>query len=197
MTITHGYATAQDFKDYHAITSTNATDDGVIEILLESASRYIDNETGQRFYTSTGTHYFDTPAHNSTPLILDEELTTCSALINGDGSTFSSTDYNCQPYNSTPYNSIKLISHPSVGWKSDANGNPEHAIQVNGTWGRSCPVDIRDACVIIAVQAYHRRFGDKAAQDSIIMPSGMVINPAEVPSRARTIINNHRKVGIG
>ena len=197
--IANGYATLQNFKDYHAITSTNVVDDSVIEVLIESASRYIDNETGRRFYASAAsTHYYDVPKHTTTALILDDDLASVSAVVNGDGSTFSSTNYVLQPYNGPPYSAIQLVGNASETWQLGTNGNPLRAISVIGTFGSTVvPTDIRDACVIIAVQAYHRRFGDKAAQDTLIMPSGMVINPAEVPSRARTIINNHRKIGIG
>jgi len=199
MTITNGYATSTDFKDYHAITSTNAVDDLVIDLLIESASRYIDNDTGRRFYASTAsTHYFDTPPSSTSPLILDEDLVSCTSLVNGDGSTFTvTTDYVLLPYNTTPYTAIQLVPGASQTWLTD-DGNPYKAISVTGTWGSTTvPTDIKHACLIIAVQAYHRRYGDKAAQDSIVMPSGMVITPAEVPSIARTIINNHRKIGIG
>jgi hypothetical protein len=202
------YATLAEFKAYHAITSTNATDDSVVSALLDSTSRFIDSETARRFYSSTGVHYFDAPmkSHyggqglytpNTYPLNLDDDCTVITSIVNGDGSTFTASDYFGTPYNGGPFTSIYLVDHPIMYWLPDSNGNWRRVIQVNGTWGYTpCPTDINYACLAIAVQAYHRRFGENLGTDSVVMPSGMVITPRDVPPAVRVILSNYRRIGM-
>ena len=61
MAITNGYATLPEFKAWVDITSADAPDDGVIEDIIETASRHIDNTTGRTFYARTETRYYDVP----------------------------------------------------------------------------------------------------------------------------------------
>lgn len=42
MTITNGYCTAQEFKDYLRVESFEIVDDGVIDQIITSSSRLID-----------------------------------------------------------------------------------------------------------------------------------------------------------
>ena len=52
MAIVHGYATLAEVKADKRITSTDATDDGFLEDLVEAASRWIDRQTGRRFWST-------------------------------------------------------------------------------------------------------------------------------------------------
>ena len=62
MAITNGYVTLANFKEYAIPNAgTDAADDSLIEIIIEGVSRYIDDQTGRRFYGSSETHYFDVP----------------------------------------------------------------------------------------------------------------------------------------
>ena len=59
MAITNGYITLAEFKRYKGgMSVSNTGDDAVIEDMIEAASRFIDNMTGQYFYSDTGTRYY-------------------------------------------------------------------------------------------------------------------------------------------
>ena len=63
---------------------TDASDDTVIEILVESASRYIDRETGRRFYIdSTDADYYYTAREEDNIIVPDfASVTTLSVDLN-------------------------------------------------------------------------------------------------------------------
>ena len=76
MAIINGYATLAEFKALLGITSTNATDDSIIEDCIEAASRYIDGKTRRTFYARTETRYFSVPDGGERQLDLDDDLLT-------------------------------------------------------------------------------------------------------------------------
>ena len=81
MTTLNAYATLAEFKDYArnrgGSVSVDSMDDAVIEILLKSASEYINTQTGRIFFPLIKTHYLDVPsADNIDPrtLYVDGDL---------------------------------------------------------------------------------------------------------------------------
>jgi hypothetical protein len=106
----NNYATLAEYKSY--VTSrgqtatTDTTDDAVIESLLESASRYIDDETGRVFYPYVQTRLYDVP--DSRELLLDEDLLEVLVLTNGDSTTMPTTEYFYIPKNIFPAYGIKI-----------------------------------------------------------------------------------------
>ena len=57
MAITNGYATLAEVKS--ALRITDAVDDAILEMAVESASRLIDGHAGRQFYSiGTATRYF-------------------------------------------------------------------------------------------------------------------------------------------
>jgi hypothetical protein len=194
--ITNGYCTLDDFKSYHAIKSTNVGDDAVINLMIESASRTIDQQTGRIWYTHTVTKYFDLPRKHSSLLVFDEDCVSVTSVTNGNAVAFDAADYVKYPYEGPPYDSIGLIDQPTMSWLPTSLGNRQKAITVVGVFGNTCPTDIRDACLMIVVQEYHRRYGEKAGNDSIVLPSGMVISPGQMPKLIEMILANHRKIGM-
>ena len=188
MAITNGYATLEKFKLWADIASTDANDDSVIEDLVELASRYIDHKTGRTFYARTETRYFDVPG--SRELRLDDDLLTITTLTNGDDTSIANTEYNFIPKNVAPYYAIKLKASSSAYWTFDSDGNSEFVISVAGTWGyvATTPDDIKSACLMIAVGAYKKRFGENVSSTATITAAGVVLTPQDIPSHAADII---------
>ena len=118
MSAINSYATLAEFKNYKDISSTDADDDGVIEDLLEEASRYIDGETNRTFYPRVETRYFSVPETLGRQLDLDDDLLAITTLTNGDDGTIASTEYNLLPKNKTPYYAIKLKEASTEYWET-------------------------------------------------------------------------------
>ena len=195
MAIENGYATLAEYKAWQTVSSTDATDDGVIEQIVEAASRYIDGETARTFYARTETRYFSVPNPASRQLDLDDDLIAITTLTNGDGNTIAATEYNLIPKNVTPYRAIKLKASSTYCWTCDSNGNTEYVISNLGTWGwaATAPHDIRQACLMIAISMYKRRFGENVSSTYKVTAAGIVVTPQDVPSQAAAIIRKYNR----
>jgi len=137
MTARNAYATLADYKNYVTArgqtASTDATDDVVIDGLLDSASRFIDDETGRVFYPYIQTLYFDTPF--SKELCVYEDLLEALTVTNGDAVVVSSTEYFLVPRNFYPAYAIKLNDVSVTFWNSDSSGGFENAVSIKAIWG--------------------------------------------------------------
>lgn len=131
------YATLADYKNYVTArgqtATTDATDDAVIESLLESASRYIDDETGRVFYPFIQNRYYDVPQGRE--LLLDEDLLEVITLTNGDSTTMSASEYDFVPKNIYPAYGLKIKDISSYMWQSNSQGSLENAVSVLAYWG--------------------------------------------------------------
>ena len=144
--ITNGYATLAEAKAYLKITSVDATDDTVLESLVEHSSRLIDAETRRTFYARTETHYYDVPSGGSL-YIDDDDLLTVTSLTNGDGVAIVAASYKLYPLNSSPKWEIRLLPSSNVYWAWSTAGDISAAITLVGTWGyaATAPADIHGA----------------------------------------------------
>lgn len=188
MTITNGYCTLAEFKAEKRVTSTDATDDGVIEGLIEDASRLIDAITGRHFYAmTTMTRVYDVPPDGV--VWLDEDLLVLTTLTNGDGTAISSANYVLRPDNRLPKFLIQLRDVSGLGfYPSSTTGSYQQAISILGTWGycdrASSDADsvtavrnTRQACIEIAVHNYQQRFGQVTEGNVQVTAAGLVITP--------------------
>jgi hypothetical protein len=181
-----------------AAVAPNATNDSadnhVMENIITQASRMIDTLTGRTFYSRTETHYYDVPRGNEL-YIHDDDLLTVTSLTNGDASVIASSNYQLLPLNGSPKYSIRLKSLASVYWIESATTGGEGAITVVGTWGwaSTTPADIEMACIAMARAEYQRRFGQNVSEDSVVLPSGIVVSAGGVPKSAWKIIQNYRR----
>jgi hypothetical protein len=142
MTTLNAYATLAEYKSFATAransASTDATDDGVIEMLLKAASRYIDSQTSRHFYPLVQTRYFDVPSHKALDvrvLQLDDDLLEVITLVNGDGTTIPSTEYSVRPRNQSPYTALRLNDNSTYLWASNGSGSVHDVIAVTGIWG--------------------------------------------------------------
>ena len=131
------YATLAEYKAYTIargqVTTDDATDDGVIRDLLESASRYLDDQTGRQFYPTIETRRYDYP--DGRCIKLDQDLMAVITFSNGDGSAISASDYILEPANTTPYRKISLRNTATTYWMAGTGGATEQAISLLAYWG--------------------------------------------------------------
>lgn len=132
--LVNSYATLADFKAYVVArgqtASTDVTDDGVIQDLLNAASRYIDLQSRRRFYPLIDEHLFDIPSGRT--IYLDDDLLQVITFSNGDDSAI--TEYVLQGRDS-PYWSISLRDISNVSWLTNSGGSSEQVIGLLGYWG--------------------------------------------------------------
>lgn len=198
MSITNGYATLAEAKAHKRITSTDATDDTVIESLVEDASRLIDAITNRWFYAYTQTRYFDVPSGRE--LCFDADLVAVTTLTNGDGTVIASTEYNLQPINETPAYALRLKDLTTVSWQPSSTYGSQKVISIAGSWGyvdrtATTPwaarviLNTKRACLSIFGQIYEERFGTNTAGAVTVTAAGVVITPyGAVPKAAYQLI---------
>jgi hypothetical protein len=164
----NSYATLAEFKDWIRMggttVSADSTDDTIIQRVLGSASRKIDNEARRTFYPRVQTRQFDVPENGHRGLILDDDLLEVITLTNGDDNTIDATEYNLIPKNDPPYFEIRLKEASTTYWEDDSSGNSELVIDLLGFWG------------------FHEEYADRA------WINGSTINEGDTLSAADTTI---------
>ena len=160
MAITDGYTTLDEVKAILRITDN--VDDALLETCVEAASRQIDTHCERVFTPTTATRLF-TPSDSY--LVSIDDLSTLTSLKTSsaaDGTfdiTWTATDYQLEPLNGltgsiySPYTRIRAIGDylfPVV--------NDEATVQIEGVfgYGTSVPVDVKQACNLLAVRQFKR-----------------------------------------
>lgn len=279
MTTLNSYASLADFKAFKTArgqtSTTDATDDAIVELLLKAASRYIDTQTAREFYPYVQTRYFDVPSSDDIDpraLKMDADLLEVISIVNGDGVTIPSTEYTLRPRNASPYIFVRLVDNSTYYWASDGAGDTHDVISVTGIWGfhnryssawiigstlaedldtsetgidvtsgtlfsvgdlirfgnelgyvsakatntltstraengstaaahlTSANVyiwqvmdELKNAVLEIAVQAYHRRFGQGSNAAATVTAAGVVLSPKDIPAMATDFIRSYRR----
>lgn len=162
MTITNGYATLPDVKHSAALNIANTDDDVLLEAVIESASRAIDNKTNRFFYAVAETRYFT--AENPNRIFVTDVNSTASITIytddDGDGTyenTWASTDFSFMPENAA------LNGFPATFIDRSINGNYSFpvgvpkGVKITATFGwAAVPKPIGLACRMQAQRLYKR-----------------------------------------
>ena len=205
MAITNGYATLAEFKAWITMrgssTSTDAADDAVIEDHIEAASRYIDRETGKRFFVDSEdqTRYYT--AEDSFLLEIDPlSASPTSVSIDTTGlrsytALTEDTDFELLPYNAAlegqPYTQIAIIAAiSSYFWPLTTKG-----VKVVGLFGfPAVPDDVKEATLAIAQSLNSSRSGQTSAGRVTVTAAGVVIRPEEVPPYAQRVIRHYRSI---
>lgn len=137
MTTLNSYATLAEYKAYTTArgqtSTTDTSDDAVIESLLKAISRYVDTQTARWFYPRIETRYFDVPY--SRELVMDADLLEVLSITNGDGISIPSTEYSLRPRNQSPHFIIRLLDNSTYYWASDGSGNTHDVIAVTSIFG--------------------------------------------------------------
>ncbi len=203
MTITNGLASLAEFKAYATVrgstATTDANDDTVIEDIIEQASRYIEGETGRRFWknSSDETRYFQ--ADKSDYCYVDDLAaapTSVSVDYNDERSytaLSTTTDYELDPPNAAldgwPYIRINILPTSSEYFSTNRRG-----VKVVGKFGfPSVPDDIKGLCLAMAFNNYQARSGQSSPGNITVTAAGVVIRPQDVPDWGQRVIGKYRK----
>ncbi len=202
MAITNGYCTLAEFKQFMTAPGQDLTadigDDTVIEALIESSSRFIDGETVRHFYKSATdeTRYY-TAAESSYCRV--DDLVSVTTLSTDDGSrtypnTWATSDFDLWPYNASIENRPYVQIIPALGGSYWFPAGVAKGVKVIGVFGYpSIPEQIKQACFMISLSAYKRRYGENLSSVSTISAGGVVITPQDVPAGAWAAINQFRR----
>jgi len=139
MTARNTYATLNEFKNYWldrgGENSVNARDDGVIDQLLESASRLLDSKTARIFYPRVVALALDAPSSYRRDIEIRDDLQAVVSFTNGDAVAIASTEYNLLPRNYSPKYMLQLKQNSTIIWEPDSNGDFEGVITLTGIIG--------------------------------------------------------------
>jgi hypothetical protein len=192
------YALLEEFLALPDFNSEGPVDNEFIKSLLERASRAIDAYCGTWFYGVTQTRYFDLPRGRE--LMLGVPLLSLSSLTNGNGAALDAASYNLMPYNGPSYTSIKLLASSGVYWELTSAGDRDRALVVTGTWGyvdrdatdpesMAVILNTKDACLVIALSAYKKRYGVGVEGVAQVTGAGVVITPRGMPVEAKQLLS--------
>ena len=159
MAITNGYASLNQIKA--ALRITDAVDDALLEMAVESASRMIDGYSERYFYSGgTATRYF----YTEDPYVVQTDdfrtLTSLKTSSDADGVydiTWAATDYQLEPMNDFhgglpwPYTRIRAVGDYTFPT------TPENTVEVVASYGwPNIPTAITQATVIQASRIFKR-----------------------------------------
>ena len=161
MAIVNGYASLSEVKA--ALRITDAVDDSLLEMAVESASRLVDGHAGRRFWNAgTATKYF--VAQDDYVCEVDDISSSTIVLQTSSGAdgifdtTWDIDDYQLEPLNaeldgiSWPYTSIRAIG--DYLWPISGG---EALVKVTGVFGwPSVPIAIKQATIIQASRIFKR-----------------------------------------
>jgi len=174
MAIVNGYCTLAELKA--ALRVSDAIDDSLLELAIESASREIDGYCERMFYSTTGTRIY--APTNVYTLTTDDIVSVTTLKSSSDGVTYDTTwatsDYQLEPLNGvagglvTPYTRIRAVGNYLLpAWATGTIYNLEASMQIVGVFGWSAvPTAIRQATVILAMRIFKR----------LDAPLGMITN---------------------
>ena len=191
--LTNAYATLAEFKAWRkmrggATADTDASDDTVMEDILELVSRRIDNITGRQFWKSLAdeTRYYvgeeDTRVVKIDDLADDPTSVSVDYSANRSYTALASSDYEMEPANaatkSQPYTKIMIRPISSAFFPHIRRG-----VQVVGLFGwPAVPDNIKEDCLQIANNVYQGRTGQTSAGKITVTAAGIVIRPEDIPS---------------
>ena len=120
-----------------------------IDSMIAGISRRIDRHYGvvdnAFFQAESATRYYERDAVYGRALVLDMPVISVSAVVDGDSTSVTSSDYRLYPRNGRWYNEIRLLENSSAiaAWGFNTDGE----ISVTGKWGFSLdvPDEIREA----------------------------------------------------
>jgi len=136
------YATLTEYKDYARARGQDfkddAADDSVIMRLLESASRYMDEETGGRqFYPSIATNYYSIPcgSNDDMRIWLAEDALEIITVTNGNDVEVTALQYYVESRNYQPKWAVHLLETGSITWEADGSGETKYVIEIKAWEG--------------------------------------------------------------
>lgn len=185
MAITNGYLTRNELKAALAIGTADTADDTLLDEIVNTSSRLIDEYTGQFFYAITGgTATFTPETYYTVNTLPFTSVTTLKTDEDGDGLyeiTWSATDYQALPSNAPtfgqPYTRIEVRPTGTRAFPI----NLTSSVQIVGNFGwSSCPSEVAQAATIQATTIYEARkspFGIAGATETGIIRMSSRMHP--------------------
>jgi len=160
MAITNGYATLAQIKS--AVRITDAIDDSLLEMAVESASRMIDAECDRNFYSS-GTATRDYTPNDVYTVDTDDLTEIVSVKIDdaGEGTfpiTLATTDYQTEPLNQrVSGNAFPIYRLRMIGDYLLPIWGRQATVRIQGVYGFTpVPIQVTQATIIQASRIYKR-----------------------------------------
>jgi hypothetical protein len=160
MAIANGYASLSQIKA--AARITDAVDDSLLEMAVESASRMIDAECDRNFYSS-GTATRDFSPNDLYTVDTDDLTSIVSVKLDDTGDltfpiTIAVTDYQTEPLNQRvsgnpyPIYRLRMIGDYLLPiWGNQAT------VRIQGVYGFTpLPIQVTQACIIQASRIFKR-----------------------------------------
>jgi hypothetical protein len=160
MAIANGYASLSQIKA--AARITDAVDDSLLEMAVESASRMIDAECDRNFYTS-GTATRDFTPNDLYTVDTDDLTSIVSVKLDDTGDltfpiTLAVTDFQTEPLNQRvsgnpyPIYRLRMIGDYLLPiWGNQAT------VRIQGVYGFTpLPIQVTQACIIQASRIFKR-----------------------------------------
>lgn len=162
MAITNGYTSLTEVKAALRIPSNDTTDDALLELCIESASREIDGVCQRVFYSQSAQTRVYAPL-SAVEVITDDIVTITTLKTADDGVTFATTwatsDYQLEPLNgvaggiATPRNRIRAVGD----FLFPVYESGEATVQIVGTFGFSAiPTAVKQAATILSIRQFKR-----------------------------------------
>ena len=163
MPITNGYATLSTVKA--AARLTDAIDDTLLELAIESSSRLIDGHCQRHFYvTSSESRYF--AADNSYACTIDDVAGTAITVQTSSGidgvfdETWAANDVQLEPLNRMSaglrFPVSRLIAINNYLFPVDPQGEAAVKVTAQFGFGTAIPVDVQQACVLMSLRQFKR-----------------------------------------
>ena len=160
MAITNGYATLNQLKA--AVRITDAIDDSLLEMAIESASRMIDAECDRNFFTS-GTATRDFTPNDAYTVDTDDLTEIVDIKIDDDGDltyaiTLQASDYQAEPVNRlVSGNTFPIYRLRMIGDYLLPLWGQQATVRIQGVYGFTpTPIQITQATIIQASRIYKR-----------------------------------------
>lgn len=170
MALTNAYCTLVEFQNHvmaNGGPDFTPADDGNMEIAIQAATNWLDDEFGTTFYAVTETRYFT--AQFADLLYVSDLLTVTTLKVDEDEdgvyeTTWATTDYRLEPVNAPggrlprPYRQIR--TKQTTGNYSFPTG-VEYGIEIAGTWGyctaANRPAEIKQWTLLMAHRLWRRK----------------------------------------
>lgn len=166
------YATVTEFKDKWA-TLSDSLDDDVIQDVLDSTSRWVDEYCARHFWqdgsagggevarTFAACHQRAVDLYSFADLVSVSELATDESGDGTYGTVWTSADYQLQPVNrptGRPYTRIEAVAGRLFPIRHAAGTRPDR-VRVTGVWGwPAVPEPVKTACLIQSFRILKRRY---------------------------------------
>lgn len=197
------YASLAEFKAWvttrGGTVGADAADDTTLTALLEAASRYVDRETGRRFYQDASDNdYYYSGEDDEFRVKLPDFASITAVYSDYTGvwsySLLAATDYTTTPDNAAleglPFTGLEIAptSLTSAYFPHERKG-----VKVTGKRGwPAVPSHIKTAVMAIAQSVNSSRSGQASAGKVSVSAGAIVIRPEDVPTFAQKIIEHYR-----